>query len=245
MHRHVRRVGDQRAVGGEHRAGEIEPLLDVDRIGGVLQRHAHLLGDRHEQVVEHFEHDRIGVGADRVAARQRHGALQHQVVLGGDLGAPAVLDHDGLMRLDDDRRAHHRVAGRKLRAGEDRGVVPGAAGIEAGGADRRGQGGGGDVEHRLGKFRAAADRFDRHRFDHELLGLVDEAEARFVRLFERRLHRASEACPRPASRRSAPSPLEGEGWGGGWIWRCASSATPPPGRLRGRPPPQGERWTER
>ena len=65
MHRHVRRIGDQRAVGGEHRAGEIEPLLDVHRIGGVLQRHAHLLGDRHEQVVEHFQHHRIGLGADR------------------------------------------------------------------------------------------------------------------------------------------------------------------------------------
>ena len=64
MHRHVRRVGDQRAVMREHRAGEIEPLLDVDGVGGVLQRHAHLLGDRHEEVVEDFQHDRIGLGAD-------------------------------------------------------------------------------------------------------------------------------------------------------------------------------------
>ena len=29
-------------------------------------------------------------------------ALEHQVVLGGDLGAPAGFDHDGLVRLDDD-----------------------------------------------------------------------------------------------------------------------------------------------
>ena len=64
MHRHVRRVRHQRAVVGEHRAGEVEPLLDVHRVGGVLQRDAHLLGDRHEQVVEHLEHDRIGLGAD-------------------------------------------------------------------------------------------------------------------------------------------------------------------------------------
>jgi hypothetical protein len=48
-------------VGVEHRAGEVEPLLDVHRRGGVLQRHAHLLGDRHEQVVEHFQHHRIGL----------------------------------------------------------------------------------------------------------------------------------------------------------------------------------------
>ena len=65
MHRHVRRVGDQRAGAVEDRAGEIQPLLDVDRIGGVLQRHAHLLGDRHEEVVEHFQHDRVGLGAER------------------------------------------------------------------------------------------------------------------------------------------------------------------------------------
>ena len=71
MHRHVRRVGDERAVRREHRAGEVEPLLDVDRIGGVLQRHPHLLGNRHEQVVEHFKHHRVGIGADGVAAGKR------------------------------------------------------------------------------------------------------------------------------------------------------------------------------
>ena len=52
----------------EDGAGEIEPLLDVDRIGGVLQRHAHLLGDRHEEVVEDFQHHRVGLGADRLRA---------------------------------------------------------------------------------------------------------------------------------------------------------------------------------
>ena len=68
MDRHVRGVGDEAAVAVEDRAGEVEPLLDVDRVGGVLERHAHLLGDRHEEVVEHLEHDRIGVGADRARA---------------------------------------------------------------------------------------------------------------------------------------------------------------------------------
>jgi hypothetical protein len=38
VHRHVRRVGDQVAVGVEERAAEVQPLLDVDRVGGVLQR---------------------------------------------------------------------------------------------------------------------------------------------------------------------------------------------------------------
>ena len=54
----MRRVGDQRAVGVEHRAGEIEPLLDVDAGRGRLQRDAHFLGDGHEQVVENLEPDR-------------------------------------------------------------------------------------------------------------------------------------------------------------------------------------------
>ncbi len=112
MHRHVRRIGDQRAVGGKHRAGEVEPLLDVDRVGGVLQRHAHLLGDRHEQVVEHLQHHRIGLRADGVLADQRAGAFQHEVVLRRDFGPPAVLDHDRLVRLDDDRGARDLVAGR-------------------------------------------------------------------------------------------------------------------------------------
>ena len=115
MHRHVRRIGDQRAVGGEHRAGEVEPLLDVDRIGGVLQRHAHLLGDRHEQIVEHFEHHRIGRGADRALPLERDSALEHEMVLRRDRGLPAVLHHDGLMRLDDDGGAIDPVAGRELR----------------------------------------------------------------------------------------------------------------------------------
>ena len=72
MHRHVRRVGDQVALRVEQRAGEIEALLDVDRVRGVRERHAHLLGDRHEQVVEHFEQHGIGVGADRMRALDRH-----------------------------------------------------------------------------------------------------------------------------------------------------------------------------
>jgi hypothetical protein len=124
MHRHVRRVGDQRAARGEHRTGEVEPLLDVDRIGGVLQRDAHLLRNGHEQVVEHFQHHRIGGGADRVGAFERYGAGEDDVVLRRHLGLPAVLDDDRLVRLDDDRRAHDGVAGSELIAPEDGGLVP-------------------------------------------------------------------------------------------------------------------------
>ena len=82
MHRHVRGVGDEAALAVEHGAGKVEPLLDVDRIGGVLQRHPHLLGDRHEEMVEDLEHDRVGLGADRLAPGHRLDAgHQHMVFL--------------------------------------------------------------------------------------------------------------------------------------------------------------------
>ena len=36
--------------------------------------------------------------------------VEHEVVLGGQLGLPAGLDHDGLVRLDDDGGAFDRRA---------------------------------------------------------------------------------------------------------------------------------------
>ncbi len=104
MHRHVRRVGDKASLAVEQGAGEVEPLLDVDRIGGVLQRHAHLLGDRHEEMVEDLEHDRVGLGADRLAPRHGLDAGHQHMVFRRDRRAPALFDDDRLMRLDDERR---------------------------------------------------------------------------------------------------------------------------------------------
>ena len=43
MYRHVRRIGDEIAVGIEDRAGEIEPFLDVHRGCRVLQRGTHFM----------------------------------------------------------------------------------------------------------------------------------------------------------------------------------------------------------
>ncbi len=170
MHRHVRRVGNQRADRIEHGTGEIQPLLDVHRIGGVLQRHAHLLGDRHEQIVEHFEHHRVGLGADRQCALELLHPAQHQVILRRQFGLPAMLDDDGLMRLDDDRGTFDLVAGRKRIAGIDHRAVPFAAGEEARPSRRRRQLATRGLVRPLVEFRAAADRFDRHGLDHELLG---------------------------------------------------------------------------
>ena len=65
MHRDMRRVGDEAPFAIEDGAGEVEPLLDVDRARRVLQRVAHLLGDRGEALVEHFEQHGIDAGAER------------------------------------------------------------------------------------------------------------------------------------------------------------------------------------
>jgi hypothetical protein len=102
--RHVRRVGDQVAVGVEQRAREVEPLLDVDRVGGVLQLQAHLLGDVHEQVVEDLEQDRIDARAGGATNGARRRPLEDQVVERGDAAGPAGLDDRRRVALDDDRR---------------------------------------------------------------------------------------------------------------------------------------------
>src|SRR5436309_8419495 len=88
------------------------------------------------------------------------------------------------MRLDDDCGTGHRMAGRKLIAREDGGLMPMAVRIKlctsSGGGEWRTRG----REYRLLEFCAPADRLDRNRFHHQLLGLIDESEARFMRRLE-------------------------------------------------------------
>ena len=121
MNRHMRRIGHEAALGVKQGAGKIETLFDVDRIGGVGKRCTHLLGNRHKQVVEHFEHDRIGVRPNRLGAFQRRDACQDQVSIGVQLGAPAGLNDICAGRLFQDRRPvdglarHHAVAIEKRR----------------------------------------------------------------------------------------------------------------------------------
>jgi len=85
--------------------------LMFTEIGGVLQGHAHLLGDRHEEVVEYFQHDRIGPGAECGLTLFDFDTPQQDMVLGGDFRLPARFDDDGLMRFDDQRRACQPVPG--------------------------------------------------------------------------------------------------------------------------------------
>ena len=72
------RVGNQIAVFVKDRTREIVAFFDVHRIGGVGEGRAHLFGNGHEQVVEHFQHHRIDLGADRLCAGQRRGAASEQ-----------------------------------------------------------------------------------------------------------------------------------------------------------------------
>ena len=99
MHRHVRRVGDQRSGGIEDRAGKVQTFLHIHRQRRVLKGVAHLLGDRHEQIVEHLEHHRITARADGHALFPRHDAAQDKIADFGHLGLPAGLDDGGRCRL--------------------------------------------------------------------------------------------------------------------------------------------------
>jgi hypothetical protein len=71
MHRHVRRVRHQAAVGVEDGAGKIQPLLDVYAHGRVLQHRAGLFRNVHEQVVEQLQQHRVGPAAARRGARRQ------------------------------------------------------------------------------------------------------------------------------------------------------------------------------
>ncbi len=126
---HVGGVGDEAAVAVEDRAGEVEPLADVDRRGAVLERAAHFLGDRHEQAVEDFEADGVGMG-EVVLRRSCNGgsagAGEKQGAFVLDLGAPSGLDDGRRQRVDDDRGARDGAAGAEGAALVERDAMFGA-----------------------------------------------------------------------------------------------------------------------
>jgi len=122
MDRHMRCIGNQVPLCIEDRAGEIQPLLDVDRIGRVLKRVAHLFGDRHEEVVEDLQHHRVGLGADRNTIRQGFDTGDDKVTDAGHFRFPARLDHIGTGPLDNDRRTFNLLTHGHTVAIEDRRV---------------------------------------------------------------------------------------------------------------------------
>src|SRR5271165_3132098 len=124
MHRHVRRVGNQPSLGIEQCAGEIETLLDVNRIRGVLQDSAHLFRDRHEKVIEYFEQNGICLESGRNARCSRHRSFQQQIQSGGYLGLPARFNDSGGGLFDDDRGTLKARSGRHSFPLENRNGLP-------------------------------------------------------------------------------------------------------------------------
>ena len=68
MNGHMGCVGDKISFRIEYSAGKIKPLFDIDGIGRVLKGYAHLFCNGHEQIIEDFEQDRIGLRPERVVA---------------------------------------------------------------------------------------------------------------------------------------------------------------------------------
>ena len=158
MHRDVRRIGDQRAVGIEDRAGEVEPLLDIDAGRGRLKRDAHFLGDGHEKVVENLEPDGIDVSADRLCAIERHGAGKDERTVARSLGLPTSLDYDRRGGFEDKGWAFEHFAGV------------------------------GDLGHHFRTRRSPPDRLDDERIDNDLGALFPIAEPPTVKISEDRAH---------------------------------------------------------
>ncbi len=127
MHRHMRRIGDQPAFAVKQGAGKIQPFLHVDRMGDIFQHRPHLFGDGHEQIVENFQHDGIGIGADGFLPGERRGAGQDQVAKRVPLRLPADLHNIGAVIFQDHGGAGDRCAGGEVIPMQDGGLDPPAA----------------------------------------------------------------------------------------------------------------------
>nr|CAD6595171.1 hypothetical protein RFYW14_00002 [Pseudorhizobium flavum] len=105
----------------------------------------------------------------------------------GDLERPAILDHDRLVRLDDEAWAGGAGAGADVGATVDRRLTPFSAREET--CLLGGSGSGGvDSMGRLGGFRTAADSFDLVGLEDYLSVLEDEAELLAMKRFEHLRH---------------------------------------------------------
>ena len=116
MHRHMGRIRHQIALPVKDGTGKIQPFLDVDRPGRIGQRGPHLVGDRHEQIVENLKQHRIGFGSGSRRTLRRKSPLQHKVCQRIHPGRPPGLDNDGPGRLGDHHRAGQHDALHQARA---------------------------------------------------------------------------------------------------------------------------------
>src|ERR1700722_20972678 len=79
MYGHMRRICHQPPLVIKQRTREIKPFLDIDGVSGILQYRSHLLGNRHEHVVEKLEQHRIDRGTDGNSFRSRNDSAQEQI----------------------------------------------------------------------------------------------------------------------------------------------------------------------
>ena len=82
MNRHMRRVRNQVPSSIKKRAREVQPFFDVHRLRRILQSIAHLLSDRHKQVIENFKHDWVSFGANDPLRHSGLNPIEDEVALG-------------------------------------------------------------------------------------------------------------------------------------------------------------------
>src|SRR5262249_19159726 len=120
-------------------------------------------------------------------------AGEHEVISGRQFGLPAWLDHNGLVRLDDNGGSFYAGSRLELVARVKVGFVPIAAGKEFRFACRVWAPAAPTPGGLFGEFGTAADGLDRDGLDDDLLCAIDEAEPRLVSLLERALHSGAAA----------------------------------------------------
>ena len=125
MDGHVRRIGDQAAVGVEQGAGKIQPLLDIHGMRRALQGRAHRLGDPHETAVEQLQRHGIGLVLSNGLADDCGGARNADQTIGVGGRAPTRQDCDLCVGAHDERGTI--ATGQQLGA-ENRRIAPLAGG---------------------------------------------------------------------------------------------------------------------
>ena len=167
VHRHVRRIGDQVALRVKQRTRKIQSLFDVDRVRGVLQLQTHLLGNVHEQVVEHLQQHRVNPCACGIGHCPWRDPREHQMVQGGQLGTPTRLDHRGGIGLGDDGRPRDLVTRTHVGAHHQGRLLPATLAVHAHSFAL------GHIAHRVQALQLLTGcvpgnhRFHRHRLHHQ------------------------------------------------------------------------------
>ena len=102
----MRGIGDQSTSRVKNGTGKIQPFLNIDRKRGVLQRITHLFGNRHKQVIEHFQHYRIAICANRHPRCNSHDTPNDKIANRGHFGLPTRFDYIGSSGFGDQGWPH-------------------------------------------------------------------------------------------------------------------------------------------